>query len=66
MTIIPADSYSGNLDLLLADGSIIYRDGAGRWFIVAPDGSERFVGICAALKPEPGDGAFSQPASAFN
>tara|TARA_R110002020_G_scaffold425054_1_gene634456 strand:- start:342 stop:554 length:213 start_codon:yes stop_codon:yes gene_type:complete len=66
MTLIPADSYSGALDLLLADGSIIYCNCFGRWFRVV-DGIEHYLGCSGGSGEKPHlNGGFDYDTHAAN
>ncbi len=51
MITIPADAYTGQLDLLLADGTVVYMDGCSRWHAVHPDGTETYLGRAAPPPP---------------
>ena len=52
MELIKADSWTSQLDLLLADGTVVYRDGLSRWYAVSPSGDERYLGT-AGPTPAP-------------
>lgn len=60
MITIPADAYTGQLDLLLADGTVVYQDGTSRWHAAHPDGTETYLGRAAHLNPPSlsGDGGY--------
>ncbi len=56
-----ADDYTSQLDLVLADGTVVYMDGMSRWFAVRPDDTEVYLGQRRDLSPTYGmtDGGFS-------
>ena len=56
MITIPADAYTGQLDLLLADGTVVYQDGCSRWRADHPDGTETYLGQRRELSPSYGVG----------
>jgi len=66
MTIIPADAYTGQTDILLADGTVVYKDGMSRWHAVLPGGKEIYLGQRRDLSPSYGlkDGGFDYDAYA--
>lgn len=66
MTIIPADAYTSQTDLLLADGTVVYMDGMSRWYAAHPDGTETYLGQRRDLSPSYGmtDGGFCYDAYA--
>jgi hypothetical protein len=51
-TIPVSNTYALGSDLLLADGSIVYKDGSSRWIREAPDGTEQVLSYRAWL-PRP-------------
>jgi hypothetical protein len=55
MQLTPVSTtYDLGSDLLLADGSIIYKDGLSRWVREAPDGTERVLSY-PVVAPKPVD-----------
>lgn len=53
MQAIPVSAkYDLGSDLLLADGSVIYKDGRSRWMLVTPDGEERVISA-PRVDPQP-------------
>ena len=51
-TIPVSTNYDLGSDLLLADGSVIYKDGCSRWIREAPDGTEQVLSYHAFV-PKP-------------
>ena len=59
MQAIPVSTkYDLGSDLLLADGSVIYKDGRSRWMLVMPDGEERVISA-PRVKPQVADRAWA-------